>query len=56
MVMKVENHIQKAVNKFISTHDQDMVRQYFTNIVLTPTEVGQIVSKINIQEKQSQNS
>ena len=39
--------------KFINTHDSDIVKSYFTNTVLTPTEAAQIVAKVSASDKAS---
>ena len=43
----MEDH-SAAFAKFLSTHDTDLVRQYFTNTVLTPTETAHIIAKANL--------
>ena len=43
----MEDH-SAAFAKFLNTHDTDLVRQYFTNTVLTPTETAHIIAKANI--------
>ena len=45
MLAKYDNQIQNQVLKFVNTHDTDIVKNYFTNTVLTPTEAAQIVTK-----------
>jgi 4-alpha-glucanotransferase len=48
IMSRVEYQVQNNVMKFIATHDVDLVRQYFTNTVLTPTETAQILAKANL--------
>lgn len=38
--------------KFLTTHDTDLVKQFFTNTVLTPTETAHILAKANLQAHQ----
>jgi len=45
ILIKYESQIQYQFIKFVNTHDTDMVKSYFTNTVLTPTEAAQIVTK-----------
>ena len=45
ILTKYDNQIQNQVLKFLNTHDIDMVKSYFTNTVLTPTEAAQIITK-----------
>lgn len=53
ILLKVENQVQNAVMKFVNTHDSDIVKSYFTNTVLTPTEAAQIVAKVSASDKAS---
>ena len=43
ILIKYDSQIQNQVLKFVNTHDSEIVKNYFTNTVLTPTEAAQIV-------------
>lgn len=47
MLAVIDKH-NFVMNKFLQTHDVDLVRQFFTNTVLTPTETAHIVAKANL--------
>lgn len=47
-VEMVECHIQKALLAFLHTHDQYLIKDYFTNTVLTPTETAKILAQTNL--------
>ena len=40
ILTKYDNQIQLQVLKFVNTHDCEIVKSYFTNTVLTPTEAA----------------
>ena len=40
ILTKYDNQIQNQVLKFVNTHDSEIVKSYFTNTVLTPTEAA----------------
>jgi hypothetical protein len=40
ILIKYDNQIQNQVLKFVNTHDSEIVKNYFTNTVLTPTEAA----------------
>ena len=42
---RVETQVEHALSRFLTTHDTDLVRRFFTNTVLTPTETATIVAK-----------
>jgi hypothetical protein len=39
-LIKYDSQIQNQVLKFVNTHDSEIVKNYFTNTVLTPTEAA----------------
>ena len=45
---RVESQVEQALSRFLTTHDTDLVKQFFTNTVLTPTETAHIVAKANL--------
>lgn len=49
---RVDEQINVSLMKFLSTHDTDLVKQFFTNTVLTPTETAHILAKANLQAHQ----
>ena len=54
ILMRVEDQVSKCLNKFLKTHDTDLVKQFFTNTVLTPTQTAQIIAKVNLQAHSQQ--
>lgn len=40
ILTKYDNQIQNQVLRFVNTHDSEIVKSYFTNTVLTPTEAA----------------
>ena len=52
VIERTEDQVQNTLTKFLTTHDIDLVKQYFTNTVLTPTEVAHIIAKTNAQISQ----
>ena len=46
---RVEVQLDQALSKFLGTHETDLVKQFFTNTVLTPTETAQIVAQANLK-------
>ena len=52
---RVESQVEQALSRFLTTHETDLVKQFFTNTVLTPTETAQIVAKANLQAHAASN-
>jgi len=40
MVQRVDDQISNNLSKFLTTHDSDLVKNFFTNTILTPTETA----------------
>jgi len=38
-----------SLTSFFTTHDIELVKNYFTNTVLTPSEVGNIIANANLK-------
>ena len=55
-VQELHELLDKQVNhtliQFLSTHDNDLIKQYFTNTILTPTETAKIIATTNLQAVQ----
>lgn len=43
---RYEDQVNKNIMKFIYTHDIDLVKRFYTDSVLTPTEMALLVAKI----------
>jgi hypothetical protein len=56
-VQELHELLDKQVNQtlisFLSTHDSDLIKQYFTNTILTPTETAKIIATTNLQAVQA---
>lgn len=52
---RVESQVEQVLSRFLTTHETDLVKQFFTNTVLTPTETAQIVAKANLQAHSTSN-
>lgn len=52
LLRQVDEHVHAYLMKFLQTHDTDLVKQFFTNTVLTPTETAHIVAKANLHAHQ----
>lgn len=52
LLRQVDDHVHTHLMKFLQTHDTDLVKQFFTNTVLTPTETAHIVAKANLHAHQ----
>lgn len=52
LLRQVDEHVHTHLMKFLQTHDTDLVKQFFTNTVLTPTETAHIVAKANLHAHQ----
>ena len=48
ILRNIDLHVHTQLNKFLQTHDTDLVKQFFTNTILTPTETAHIVAKANL--------
>ena len=44
---RYDDQLNGNVLKFVNTHDTDLVKSFYINSVLTPTEVAQLVAKVN---------
>jgi len=56
IMKRIEDHVHVDLMKFLQTHDTDLVKQFFTNTVLTPTETAHIVAKANLHAHQMSGS
>ena len=52
VVNNMDYRLLNQLNQFLKTHDIDLVKQFFTNTVLTPTETAQILAKANLNAHQ----
>lgn len=46
MVDKYQDQINKNLMQFIKTHDIDIIKRFYTDTVLTPSEMAKIVAKV----------
>lgn len=46
LIDRYSDQLNKNLMKFINTHDIDIVKRFYTDSVLTPSEVAQIVTKV----------
>ena len=49
LIAKYQGQVSNSLGKFINTHDLKLVNSFYTNTVLTPTEVASIVTKVQEQ-------
>lgn len=52
ILKNIDKHVHTQLTKFLSTHDTDLVKSFFTNTILTPTETAHIVAKANLHAHQ----
>ena len=52
---RMDQQVNQNLKTFLNTHDVNLVKQYFMNTVLTPTETAQILARANINAHAAEN-
>lgn len=53
LVEKYHDQVSRNVQKFIDTHDIDIVKRFYLDSVLTPSELAAIIAKVQHQKSSS---